>query len=121
MKNSPQLSPAAVESELNRIKAKPLSQFIDALVNSVEERIANISLSDSAKRWPCRLCHGAGFLVMSGDLFAVQAGKLEPVKRSSGGAIRVPDPMMCPRCMGVQFDLEDMVAAYEQQAQGVAA
>lgn len=112
-------SPSAVEAELNRLREKPLSKFIDGLLAAVEERISNISLSDSAERWPCRLCHGAGFLIISGDLYAVKGGALEPVRRANGGAIRIPDPIECPRCLGTQFDLQDMFNSWMQVRQQV--
>ena len=113
--NLPGFSGPVVESELNRIRSNPLFHYLDGLVNELEERLVSVALPPGAVRHPCRLCKGAGFLILSGQLFSTHGGKLEPVKRKSGGAINVPTTHHCPRCLGVQYDLEDMVAEYNAQ------
>lgn len=112
-----QLSVDAFKSELNRLQGRPLSKYIDGLTRGLEERISTLALSDSAKRWPCRLCNGAGFIVMAGSMFSVDVDKktLEPVRKKNGGEIRTAIAETCPRCLGVQFDLEAMC---EERAKG---
>ena len=111
----PGFSGPVLESELNRIRSQPLFKYLDGLVNELEARLVSVALPPGAVRHPCRLCKGAGFLILSGQLFSTEGGKLEPVKRNSGGAINVPTTHHCPRCLGVQYDLEDMVEAYNAQ------
>ncbi|WP_127455142.1 hypothetical protein [Streptomyces sp. B29(2018)] len=126
MKNVPRKELTSfIKSELNRIQnQKPLASFIDGVTQAIEEKIANTELTEMAKAFPCPCCKGAGWLYTASDLFSydVQTKQLMPINRKSGAAVRMGGHTVCPRCMGLQYDIVAATEAAEaQQAQGVAA
>ncbi|WP_444959526.1 hypothetical protein [Microbulbifer sp. VVAC002] len=110
MQTKQSLSLELVKSELNRIGQRPVAAYLNALSNGIDQRIENTQHNDSSKKHPCPTCKGAGWLLLSGDLFAFSPDDklLKPLKRGSGGNIGASLPIDCPRCLGTQVDVMAM-------------
>ncbi|WP_445354165.1 hypothetical protein ACJJI5_12310 [Microbulbifer sp. EKSA008] len=104
------LSLGLVESNLNRVGQRPVAAYLNALSQGIDERIESTQHSESSKKHPCPTCKGAGWLLLSGDLFAFSPDDklLKPLKRGSGGNIGASLPIECPRCLGTQVDVMAM-------------
>ncbi|WP_444884847.1 hypothetical protein [Microbulbifer sp. PSTR4-B] len=112
-----------IESELNRLGERPVADFLEGLRNGIDERIAQTQHCETSKQYPCPVCHGAGWLILSGDIFAFSPNDklLKPIQRTSGKNIRAGVSLECPRCLGLQYDLKALVDAWRAQALEVAA
>lgn len=106
-----------LNTELARLQtSRPFGEYIDALTDALTDKIFNIARSDTVEQFPCRLCAGAGFLVQNGPACRVLAdGALEPITLPSGSTVTISTSHHCPRCMGMQFDIEDLAKAYGKQ------
>ncbi|AYM04241.1 hypothetical protein D8911_14655 (plasmid) [Levilactobacillus brevis] len=123
MTMQPAVSTSFIESELNRINQKPLSQYLDHNAHELEKLLCSTEREGLANQFPCPCCTGAGFLYIAGDLFAFNMEKraLKPVQTSAGSNIRTGHVIRCPRCDGSQFDMLAWVQSQLEAVRGVAA